>query len=284
MSRYAAAAPPEAILTPPPQTEDGYFEFGKDPIVIPPSASDVRDKGSQSASSQSNLRRPLKQSTLSFGQRKAPQPVKAKAPAAKKERRAATTDFIVDSDDEFISDGDEGASRKRKLAKGSGKGAAAGKSKRWAPEFRAGRKVRYLPFVPKYEDAVMMAHAARAKEAAGELPPINALDDIFGDIVRRLDTDAIVSLAKTLQGRPLRIATMCSGTESPLLALKLISRAIKEQHGLDIEIHHVFSCEIEPYKQAYIERNFSPPILFRDVCELGDDQVSAKRSPYPCSR
>jgi hypothetical protein len=66
---------------------------------------------------------------------------------------------------------------------------------------------------------------------------------------------------------------MCSGTESPLLALKLISRAIKEQHGLDIEIHHVFACEIEPYKQAYIERNFSPPILFRDVCELGDDQA-----------
>ena len=26
---------------------------------------------------------------------------------------------------------------------------------------------------------------------------------------------------------------------------------------------HVFSCEIEPFKQAYIERNFAPPILFR---------------------
>jgi hypothetical protein len=34
-------------------------------------------------------------------------------------------------------------------------------------------------------------------------------------------------------------------------------------------VEHVFSCEIEPYKQAYIERNFAPPILFRDVRELG---------------
>lgn len=64
-----------------------------------------------------------------------------------------------------------------------------------------------------------------------------------------------------------------SGTESPLLALQLISRAIKEKLGVQIKIEHVFSCEIEPFKQAYIERNFAPPILFRDVCELGNDQA-----------
>ena len=33
-------------------------------------------------------------------------------------------------------------------------------------------------------------------------------------------------------------------------------------------MEHVFSCEIEPFKQAYIERNFAPPILFRDIREL----------------
>jgi site-specific DNA-cytosine methylase len=49
----------------------------------------------------------------------------------------------------------------------------------------------------------------------------------------------------------------------------MISKAIKEQHGLTLGFEHVFSCEIEPFKQAYIERNFSPPILFRDVTELG---------------
>ncbi len=60
-----------------------------------------------------------------------------------------------------------------------------------------------------------------------------------------------------------------SGTESPLLALNMIAKAIKAQHGLTLGFDHVFSCEIEPFKQAYIERNFSPPILFRDVTELG---------------
>jgi len=112
----------------------------------------------------------------------------------------------------------------------------------------------------------------------------------------------LVEFAKSL-GRPLRVATMCSGTESPLLALDMLSRAMKEVfidlifslpspflpvlpplslsklfniqlHNVDFVIHHIFSCEIEPFKQAYIERNFSPPILFRDVRELCQDKAS----------
>ncbi|KAJ5103153.1 hypothetical protein N7532_003682 [Penicillium argentinense] len=61
---------------------------------------------------------------------------------------------------------------------------------------------------------------------------------------------------------------MCSGTESPLLALDMVQRA-----GLDFEFIHLFSCEIEPFKQAYIERTFSPPILFRDITELSKKQA-----------
>ncbi|KAI0272498.1 hypothetical protein BC834DRAFT_817628 [Gloeopeniophorella convolvens] len=101
------------------------------------------------------------------------------------------------------------------------------------------------------------------------LPPISALPDIFSDIVTRLPE--VKTLAEHINGRKLRVATMCSGTESPLLALNLISRAMTEKYGTTFEVEHVFSCEIVPFKQAYIERNFQPPLLFRDVCELGDD-------------
>ena len=101
------------------------------------------------------------------------------------------------------------------------------------------------------------------------LPPISRLPDIFLDIVSRLSE--VKTLADHIKGRTLRVATMCSGTESPLLALNLISRAMTEKYGTTINVEHVFSCEIVPFKQAYIERNFQPPLLFRDVCELGDD-------------
>jgi hypothetical protein len=42
----------------------------------------------------------------------------------------------------------------------------------------------------------------------------------------------------------------------------------KHLHNVDLSIKTVFSCEIEEYKQAYIERNFAPPLLFRDAEQL----------------
>jgi hypothetical protein len=110
-----------------------------------------------------------------------------------------------------------------------------------------------------------------AKEIAYHLPPMHDLPTIFSDLVNHVPQ--IVKVAKRLKGRKLRVATMCSGTESPLLALNLARRCILAQHGISLDVEHVFSCEIEPFKQAYIERNFHPPLLFRDVCELGDGEA-----------
>jgi len=103
------------------------------------------------------------------------------------------------------------------------------------------------------------------------LPPIHEIPAIFSDLVRRIPQ--IEDVAKRIHGRKLRVATMCSGTESPLLALGLVGTFIKEHYEVDLDVEHVFSCEIEPFKQAYIERNFQPPLLFRDVCELGQSHA-----------
>jgi hypothetical protein len=101
-----------------------------------------------------------------------------------------------------------------------------------------------------------------------DLPPIHEVPAMFADLVGRIPQ--IKNVAEHIKGRKLRVATMCSGTESPLLALDLICGAISDKYGVPLDVEHVFSCEIEPFKQAYIERNFHPPILFRDVCELGE--------------
>lgn len=74
----------------------------------------------------------------------------------------------------------------------------------------------------------------------------------------------------------------CSGTESPLLALDMICKAVQKAHGAQLNIEHVFSCEIEPFKQAYIERNFAPPLLFRDIRELhGEEATTAYGASRP---
>ena len=104
-----------------------------------------------------------------------------------------------------------------------------------------------------------------------DLPPINQIPDMFADLVGKVK--GIKDVAERIRGRKLRVATMCSGTESPLLALDMICKAVLDTYEIPLEVEHVFSCEIEPFKQAYIERNFHPPLLFRDVCELGDEEA-----------
>ena len=130
------------------------------------------------------------------------------------------------------------------------------------------------------------------EEEVEELPVLTRPADMFADMTRRADARAgirgsslegltLESLARELAGRPIKVATMCSGTESPLLALDLICKAVKAQHGVSLNVEHAFSCEIEPFKQAYIERNFAPPLLFRDIRELDRDEAT---TAYGASR
>lgn len=70
---------------------------------------------------------------------------------------------------------------------------------------------------------------------------------------------------------PLTLGTACSGTDAPALALAMI----QEQYQLrcsatnDNRFHyqHVFSCENDPFKQAYLARNFDS-ILYPDITKL----------------
>ncbi|PWN45231.1 hypothetical protein IE81DRAFT_344924 [Ceraceosorus guamensis] len=271
-----ASAEPSEVTTPMSQhgnrfevLDDDCFKNGTDPVVVAPIKVDAGLPKSSLAIAtvtQGQSTKKFKQTRLSFGKPAAQSPAKSQSSRV----RRATPDFIASDDDSDFG----GPSKKRRKSASSTKSKpSTSSSAHWVPEFRKDRKVKYRDFVPDMPKATLMAAAAKDDALEGRLPPMHDLDDIFADIVKRCDTTAIVELAKTLQGRPLRVATMCSGTESPLLALNLMSRASKAQHGIDIEVHHVFSCEIEPYKQAYIERNFAPPLLFRDVCELGDDQA-----------
>lgn len=43
---------------------------------------------------------------------------------------------------------------------------------------------------------------------------------------------------------------------------------------------HHFSAEIDPVKQVYIERNFAPPLLFRDVREFIPDDATTATTAY----
>ncbi|PLW39290.1 hypothetical protein PCASD_05314 [Puccinia coronata f. sp. avenae] len=131
-----------------------------------------------------------------------------------------------------------------------------------------------LSKTPKPKPSKTGGPSKKDKESIDEtkLAPLTEIPDMFLDMVK--NRPEFKDTIDQIGGRQLRVATMCSGTESPLLALGLIATSVKQLWGKDFRVRHVFSCEIEPFKQAYIERNFQPPILFRDVCELGEDEAT----------
>ena len=99
------------------------------------------------------------------------------------------------------------------------------------------------------------------------LPPLSSIEAIFKDITAKALSLGLRDALKTTPV-PLRVATMCSGTESPLLALEMVQDALRSLGECELSVEHLFSAEIVPYKQAYIERNFNPPIIFRDITEI----------------
>ena len=102
------------------------------------------------------------------------------------------------------------------------------------------------------------------------LPPLSSIGDIFQDITAKALDMGLREVLQKPGRQPLRVATMCSGTESPLLALEMVQDALKSLGEPEMQVDHLFSAEIVPYKQAYIERNFHPKIIFRDITEITD--------------
>lgn len=99
--------------------------------------------------------------------------------------------------------------------------------------------------------------------------PISDVNEMFRDMFNKGITLRLDFL-KNRSSEPivLTVGTVCSGTDAPLYALqKLIDCA--RNKGVDLfRLNHVFSCEIEGFKQAFIYRNHDGPLIFRNVVSL----------------
>eukprot|EP00913_Durusdinium_trenchii_P031690 g29676.t1 len=88
-----------------------------------------------------------------------------------------------------------------------------------------------------------------------------------------------------LQKQVLRIGTMCSGTDAPVLVARALERALKHE-GSEMAIQHAFSVEFDAAKQEFLKANFPEcPLLFRDATQMGRKRafevLSRKPQPIP---
>ena len=76
--------------------------------------------------------------------------------------------------------------------------------------------VRSLPYVGKKSARTLLARG---------LPPMSKLGDIYKDMTERAMDLGLDGFLAHLGERPLRVVTVCSGTESPLLALEMVQES-----------------------------------------------------------
>ncbi|KAL5333911.1 hypothetical protein BJX70DRAFT_405782 [Aspergillus crustosus] len=127
------------------------------------------------------------------------------------------------------------------------------------------------PNIPELVRSRPYSGPMRARtQLALSLPPLYKLSDIYKSLTNRAMELKLDEMLDHLGDIELRVVTVCSGTESPLLALEMVKENLLKHHSRTLNFKHLFSAEIVPFKQAYIERNFHPPLLFRDVAELKD--------------
>ena len=87
--------------------------------------------------------------------------------------------------------------------------------------------------------------------------------------------------AKHRKKKKLRLGTDCSGTDSPVYAIKNTALYKKKK----ISLVHEFSCDILPSAQEFIMRNHSPKVLYdnmltRDHSKLA--QIDLYVNGFPC--
>eukprot|EP00959_Pyramimonas_sp_CCMP1952_P280914 5871698-Pyramimonas_sp.AAC.1 len=68
----------------------------------------------------------------------------------------------------------------------------------------------------------------------------------------------------------IRMGTACSGTDIVVVAAKRLVATLKELFGLPdaFNVEHVWSCEVDPFKEQFIRQNCAPRAFFRDVTQL----------------
>ena len=129
-------------------------------------------------------------------------------------------------------------------------------------EKQRGKPVIFFSCISALENATMVTDA---QDVAGMHRRL--VDVLTDDEVKRIGASGWLS-------RPLRLGTVCSGTDAPTMALEHVLQALTDRDGQSLSPHakmdHVFSCENVPFKRSFIASTTKPPLLFNDVTEIAE--------------
>lgn len=133
---------------------------------------------------------------------------------------SSDTDLESDSSSASSSDGEEADVVARRPTKASASSARVKKPARKKQKVEEEQLLESEFTEIAYIDQMKTKFAPK-NGLAGDLPPLHNLDEIYQQIMMHAATEKFSEFLDCLGERELRVATMCSGTESPILALEM---------------------------------------------------------------
>ena len=96
----------------------------------------------------------------------------------------------------------------------------------------------------------------------------------------RLDFDDIVRLSSHLEtwakragAAELTLGTGCSGSDIVVCVLRKLVSFWDDHFRVSLRVRHVMSVEQAPKVQEFLLEQTRPEVLFKDVCDLGNDRA-----------
>lgn len=82
---------------------------------------------------------------------------------------------------------------------------------------------------------------------------------------RKLQRELQEASMEGLGSRPLRLGTDCAGADAPWFALDAIGRELSRQLRVNLQIDHLFACDIQRASRKFIIQNSQPQAVFGDL-------------------
>ena len=105
-------------------------------------------------------------------------------------------------------------------------------------------------------------------------PGPRRLENLAAVFLDALTPDELLRLRNSIgQHQTWPVGTLCSGTESPLLAWHGLAAAFHSRTGQRIDVEHAFSCELDEQKRLWILALFPEALVFTNALDLNKGEA-----------
>jgi site-specific DNA-cytosine methylase len=127
-----------------------------------------------------------------------------------------------------------------------------------------------VPLIKPYKPS--LTHTPRFPSVSPGPDRLKQLFKRFAALASPADVNMLKSYVLDVWAADASFGSFCSGTDSPVYVYAALWDVLQEDYGIKINFKHVFSTEIEPTKQDYLQKMFpSCALLFKDVMDLSGE-------------